>query len=177
MMSTKTMNLPSLKLSLGLAVVSAGTILAVVAGCSKESEAATSREQAPVAALQAHVDGNNFKIDATSAGCKAGAECTITMRLEATGEYHINDNYPYKFKANDAAGVEFLGKDGAGKNVFSKTAGDFVKEGEKVGVMTVHFKPAAKGTVTVAGVYKLSICSNANCLLEQANVSVPVEVK
>ena len=130
------------------------------------------------AALAAgHIDGKNFTLDATPGACSVGGECTVTLKLEATGEYHINKSYPYKFKAADAAGVEYLGKDASGKNVFSKTAGDFAEVGEKVATMTVKFKPAAKGTVTIAGTYKMSVCSAQNCQLEAQDVSVPVTVK
>ena len=130
------------------------------------------------AALAAtHVDGKNFTLDANPSACSAGAECTVTIKLEATGEYHINKSYPYKFKATDAAGVEYLGKDAGGKNVFSKTAGDFAEVGEKVATMTIKFKPAAKGTVNIGGTYKMSVCSAQNCQLEAQELSVPVTVK
>ena len=45
----------------------------------------------------------------------------MAVKLVATGEFHINDEYPYRFKADDASGIEFLGTDG-GKNAFSKAA-------------------------------------------------------
>src|SRR3954464_3015804 len=70
---------------------------------------------ATAAIAGAHVDGKNFTLDATPGACTAGSECTVTVKLEATGEYHINKSYPYKFKAVDVSGVEYLGKDGGGK--------------------------------------------------------------
>ena len=122
--------------------------------------------------------GNNFVVNADVPTCRANAECKIDLRLEAQGEFHVNKEYPYKFKASDAAGVEFLGKDAGGKNVFSKAAGDFVlsPSNEKQGTMTLKFKAAHAGSVTIAGQFKLSVCSAANCMLETAQVSVPVTV-
>lgn len=123
--------------------------------------------------------GNNFVVNATVATCNANADCKIDLRLEAVGDFHVNKEYPYKFKASAApAGVTYLGKDPAGVDMFSKAAGDFTLDAsnEKVGTMTIRFKSANKGAVSIGGVFKLSVCSAANCQLEQANVTVPVTV-
>ncbi len=141
------------------------------------STAAVATLTATAALAGSHVDGQNFKLDATSSACTAGAECTVIIKLEATGEYHINKSYPYKFKASDAAGVEYLGTDTGGKNLFTKVAGNFAEQGEKAATMTIKFKPAAKGTVTIAGTYKMSVCSSQNCQLETQELSVTVPVK
>ncbi len=123
--------------------------------------------------------GNNFVVNAAVANCNANAECKIDLRLEAQGEFHVNKEYPYKFKMTAApAGVTYLGKDPAGVDMFSKAAGDFSLDSgnEKVGTMTIRFKSANKGSVSIGGTFKLSVCSAANCQLEQATVSVPVTV-
>src|SRR4051812_13464670 len=118
-------------------------VLALAAGCGRATEAeasAAASASSSTAAPASHVDGKNFKLDANGVGdCKAGGDCVLTLRLEAVGDYHINKEYPYKFKA-EGSGVEFQGTDAAGKNVFSKGAGDFTLEGEKVGTMKVKFK-------------------------------------
>jgi len=123
-----------------------------------------------------HLDGNNFKLDAVGADCKAGAECKVTVKLEALGEFHINKEFPYKFTANEAAGVEFHGASDT-KRVFSKANGDFKEEGEKVATMTLKFKPAKAGNVTIGGVYAMSVCSPGKCQLEKSEISVTVPVK
>ncbi len=150
-----------LKSTLGALALAAATLL--VGGTSQ--------------AASSHIDGNNFKIDATAGECKAGAECQVTVKLEALGAYHINKEYPYKIKLAEAAGIEFLGSDPGGKNVFSKGAGDFKLDGEKVGTMTLKFKAAKAGSVTVSGTYKMSVCSAQNCQLETQELSVAVAVK
>ncbi len=124
----------------------------------------------------AHVDGNNFKLDAHAADCKVGAECKVVVKLEATGEFHINKEFPYKFTANEAANVEFLGT-GDAKRVFSKANGDFKEEGEKVATMTLKFKPTKAGNANIAGVYAMSVCSPGKCQLEKTEISVGVPVK
>jgi len=91
--------------------------------------------------------GNNFTVNANVAACSANADCKIDLKLEAKGDFHVNKEYPYKFKATAANGVTFLGKDAAGADTFSKTAGDFTLDSgnEKLGTMTIKFKPASKG--------------------------------
>lgn len=122
--------------------------------------------------------GNNFTVNASVASCNANAECKVDLKLEAQNGFHVNKEYPYKFKATATSGVTFLGKDSAGAETFSKAAGDFTLDAsnEKLGTMTVKFKSANKGAVNIAGVFKLSVCSAQNCQLEQANVTVPVTV-
>jgi hypothetical protein len=136
---------------------------------------ATSALAATVAEAK-EIKGNNFVLTTSTSPCKKGEECTLTLRLEAQGSYHINDSYPYKFtpgKKDDKAlseNVEYV------KENFSKSAGDFKKDAEKVGTMTVRFKPtAAKGKIV--GTYKMSVCSEQNCQLEQQEIAVDIDAK
>ncbi len=43
--------------------------------------------------------------------------------------------------------------------------------------MTLKFKSANKGNVSISGVFKLSVCSAQNCQMESASVTVPVTVR
>ncbi len=146
------------------------TFVSLVTGVALWATAASAGPAAQVAR------GANFTVDSNVGACHAGAECKVELKLSAGDGYHVNKEYPYKFKAIEASGVEFLGKDAAQKTLFTKSAGDFTVDGEKVGTMTVRFKPSSRGNVTIAGVFKLSVCSAQNCQLDQANVSVPVAV-
>jgi len=98
----------------------------------------------------------------------------VTLRLVASGEYHVNKEYPYKFTAAAAPGVTFLGS--ADASTFSRAAGDFREEGEKIGVMTVRFRPTAAGEAKVSGTYKMSVCSAENCQVESQAVSLSIPV-
>jgi hypothetical protein len=121
---------------------------------------------------------DNLFIDAApDDGCAAGSACRLTLTLVATGDFHVNDEYPYRFKADDAPGVTFLGTDEAGKNVFTKSAGDWKRIDAKSGAMTVKFTPQTRGAATLGGVLKLSVCSGATCQLEQSRVSAVVAVR
>ncbi len=119
--------------------------------------------------------GESFFVDAVAPdACTTGARCDVTLKLVATGAFHVNDQYPYRYKAQPTPTVEFLGTDPAGKNVFSKPAGDWTQTGAKSGVLTVHLTPTAKGGSTISGVFKLSVCSEQNCLIEQPEVHVAI---
>jgi hypothetical protein len=160
-------------------VICASLISAIAIGLTttKDSRAASATTATTRAEPEAKIAGKNFTLDFAAGDCKAGTECTATLKLEALGSFHINDNYPYKLKLTEVAGIELLGKDAAGRNVFSKQAGDFKKDAEKTATLTVRFKVAQAGTVTLAGPYKMSVCSDANCQLETQEVSTTVIVK
>lgn len=121
-----------------------------------------------------HVTGTNFTLDLASPGCKAGAECAMTIKLVASGDYHVNAEYPYKFVASAAPGIEFLGK--ADATTFTRAAGDFVEHGEKSGTMTIRFKPSSPGEARIAGTYKFSVCSADQCQIEQEKLDLAVPV-
>lgn len=123
---------------------------------------------------KAHVDGKNFALDVASPGCRAGEDCTMTIKLVASAEYHVNKEYPYKFVAAAAPGITFLGKGDA--STFSKASGDFTEEGEKTATMTVRFKPAAAGEAKVSGTYKMSVCSAEQCQIEQQAIALAIPV-
>ena len=98
----------------------------------------------------------------------------MTLRLAAGGEYHVNKEYPYKFVATAAPGVQFLGN--GEPNTFSRSSGDFREDGEKAATMTVRFKPTAAGEARVTGTYKMSVCSAENCQVETQAVQLAVPV-
>jgi hypothetical protein len=119
--------------------------------------------------------GDSFFVDAlVRDGCATAARCEVSLKLTATGAFHVNDQYPYRFKAEATPAVEFLGTDPAGKNVFSRQGGDWTQTDAKSGVLTVHWTPTAAGAGTLSGVFKLSVCSEQNCLIEQPQLRVPI---
>lgn len=160
---------------------------AFVGGCSRDGSTAGrgggGGGEGAVASLQGsdcgHTScGSNFFIDAAqSSDCAPGANCAIAISLVATGEFHINDDYPYKFRADDAPHLTFQGTDPAGPNVFSKLGSNWHKMGPQKGTMSVVFQSAEKGTRNVSGTFKLSVCSAHNCQLEQTSLTTPVSVR
>ncbi len=163
-----------------LIVLAAAALLFV--GCGKGSHPAAGAEPGSLPASQAtcaHAAcGDDYFVDAAPVGdCASGAACTVSLTLVALGSYHINDEYPYRFKADEQPGVDFLGTDAAGTSVFSKSALNWSKSDEKTGKMNVSFKPRESAAKTISGLLKLSVCSAQNCRLEHQQVKTVVAVR
>ena len=115
-------------------------------------------------------DAANYTAEIAGSGSyKAGAEGTVTVTVTAKGEYHINPQYPYKFKTNAASDGLAYPKPtlqrGDGK--FEETRGSF----------QVPFVAAKAGKVSVGGTFHLSVCSAANCVVDKVPLEIVVEVK
>jgi hypothetical protein len=153
-----------------------GAALALVAfgtGCSK-SEAATSRHTSADttnvgASPKAETDNYIAEIKA-GGSYKAGSEGTVDVVLTPKGGYHTNAQYPYKFKATDPPpdGVTFP------KPLLQRSDGVFE---EKKGSFKVPFTAAKAGKATIGGTLYLSVCSDANCIMDKVALEVPVDVK
>jgi len=165
-----------LALSLGAASL---LVAAVASSRPGTAVAAPHAEGVPAAPLEAgpRAAGEHYTVEAAlAAPCSAGAECSIAIAIKAQGEFHVNPEFPHKFIAQDTAGVEFLGKDPAKKNVFGKVAGDLVIGEPKSAVLTVRFKSQA-GTPVIKGTLKIGVCSEKDCQLPQVELAIPVTVK
>lgn len=160
--------------------VSSAAVSVVASPPSPPSSAATAsghvapKASASAKGVTARVPGKNFVLDATSTGCRVDAQCAMTIRLQTSGDYHVNKEYPYKFTAVATPNVTFLGKGDA--SVFSRASGDFAEASPTSGVMTVRFKPAGPGEVSLTGTYKLSVCSADQCQIEQQAIALTVTV-
>src|SRR5271165_905192 len=94
-------------------------------GCGKRSEGSL----AEYGSCGHAICGDHYFVDALPPlACEAGALCRLTVKLGATGEFHVNDEYPYQFQADERPGVQFTGTGTVGRNVFSKAAGDWRKD-------------------------------------------------
>jgi hypothetical protein len=149
-----------IKTTFGAAAIAAATVLAM------GSVSSTARADGP-------------SVGAASGGaCKAGGECVVLVTVTVSdGSTHVNTEYNHKVTMGDAAGVTFLGK--SKPALFSRDDGDFTTKGDKVGQVTVHFKPTAKGKVTLAGTYKYATCKEGGggCTPGSAPFSVAVDIK
>ncbi len=137
-MKQQTMTASSIKTTFGAAMIAAATVLAMGSTVSPAAAADTT-------------------VSAGAGACTVGGDCTVTVRVTAGDGLHVNTEYNHKVTAT-GDGVTFLGKADP-KSLFSKDNGDFQAQGDKVGVITVKFKPAAKGKVKIGGTYKYATCS------------------
>lgn len=142
-------------------------------GCSK-SEAAPARRSSPpegASVTGPRAETENYLAEIAAGGAyKAGAEGTVEVTLTPKAGYHINDQYPYKFKAADPApeGVSFP------KPTLVRADGSFEA---KKGHFKVPFLASKAGKFTIGGTLSLSVCSDANCIIDKVALEVPVDVK
>lgn len=152
-------------------------LLAAATGCGKVSEAApmAAASQAPppsgAGPSVPSMENANYRAQIRPAGaCKKDQLCGAEVLVEAKGDYHINDKYPYKFKLEDPApsGMRYP------KPVVGKE--DATMDEHKV-VLKVPFVSEGTGDKRVSGTLSLSVCSAANCLMDKQPLEVTVKVE
>jgi hypothetical protein len=145
----------------------------IFSGCSSSEAAPLRSTSLSSTAINtgAKVDSDSYAIEMKATGpYKAGAEGTVEVTLTAKGDYHINKQYPYKFKLIDPApdGVTFP------KAILKKEDGAF---DEKKATFKVPFVVTKAGKAKVSGTLSLSVCSDANCIMEKQLVEVSIDAK
>jgi hypothetical protein len=116
------------------------------------------------------LETENFLVEITAAGpFKVGKEGTARVTLTTKGVYHINPQYPYRFKAGTPPGGLAYPKP-----VLQRADGQFE---EKRAVFNLAFVASQAGTFNVGGTFHLSVCSPGNCLVEKAPLDVAVSVQ
>jgi hypothetical protein len=123
----------------------------------------------PAAAGLSHYDEAKFALVAQPSGAyAAGQEGSVEIVLDAKPPFHANQQYPYKFKAKEGAGVKFaqpvVGKDAA-------------KVEQQRVTMRVPFVPDGAGQRTVSGQFAFSVCTEETCLMEKRDLALVVDVK
>lgn len=156
------------KFSEGVVGISAVLLAGAVVGCNR-SEAAPSRDKAAAAApaAGARVDTDDYSVELKPTGSYSkDKEGVIEVVIEAKGDKHINEQYPFKFTPKDSDQITFKGPTGKDGGTFDA----------KRAVLRVPFTPKKSGTVKVAGKVSLSVCSDKNCLMEKQELDRDVTV-
>lgn len=131
----------------------------------------------PARPVATRVSGSHYVVDVSAPGdCRVGADCAVTIRLEARDGFHVNKDYPHRFDANDSATAQFLGS-GAGGRAFSRGSGFFALQAETVSTLGVRFRARAAGNVTVAGTYAMSVCTATVCTLDSPALSLTIPIR
>ena len=161
----------------GVAVFLALVATVAINGCDKREAAAKDNTTvnkpgattAPAAVKAgAKVDDSRFSLELRSSGdYEANKEGTVEVVLECKGDWHVNDQYPHKFTPQGGDGVTYKGPVG--------------KEGATIErlkmVMKVPVTPTRSGSVTVAGKLSFGICTDAQCVMEKADLELALNVK
>ena len=127
-------------------------------------------EQAqPMQAPSTKMEADSYLVEITAASpARAGIAGSVRVALVAKAGFHINDQYPYRFRASPPAdGVSYP------KPVLERADGQFQ---EKTAVFQLPFVASHAGQVSVGGVLNLSVCSPTSCVVQKAPLSVTVSV-
>jgi len=126
-------------------------------------------EQAGQQHAGARVSDAKFDLFAQATGAyQVGQKGSVKIVLVAKGGYKVNEEYPYKFKLEPNAGLEYA------QDIVKK---DFVELERKRATMTVPLMPKAAGKQRVAGKFYFSICTDEKCLIERRDLALDIEVK
>ena len=87
--------------------------------------------------------------------------------LNAKAPFHVNQQYPYKFKLKESPGVSYPNM------VVSKEA---VKLEPARATLPVTFTPEA-GKHTVSGQLSFSVCTDDKCVIEKRDLALEIEAK
>jgi hypothetical protein len=158
-------------------VIAAGALVAVAA-CSRDKGGAPdegtagARSGAPEGAAARAPAGppiaqtEYFRVDAVEPSCVAGTPCEAQLVLTATGGFHVNKDYPFKFVADTAAPTA----------VAVETAA-FAPHGTHTGTMTIKLAPTKAGPAEVRGTFKFSVCDDDTCKIEEPAIAIPTVVR
>lgn len=146
---------------------------ALAAGCKKEpaegAQAVGASQQgsvaAPVPDRPPLASKSNFRIDAAPPSCSAGQPCEVELRLTALGGYKVNKDYPFKFLPKEQPGVTV------------DEVAAFAHQGKQHGAFKVRFHAASAGPAQLAGVVKLSVCTEAECAIEEPEIALALDVR
>lgn len=111
----------------------------------------------------------NFDLTLSPKGAYApGQAAEAEIVLVAKAPFHVNQNYPYKFKLKDAPGLKFANA------VVGK---DAVKLEPARATLPVAFTPESAGKHTLAGQMSFSVCTDDKCMIEKRELSLDIDAK
>jgi hypothetical protein len=106
-----------------------------------------------------------FRVDvATPASCMRGTTCEATFALVALQGFKVNAEYPFKFVGDVGPQISFDG------------TGTFTHSDKHSGKLTIKFRSEQTGTIKVSGTFKLSVCTDEVCKIEQPKITFDVLV-
>ena len=152
--------------------LSAAVALALVAPAfpSTNARAASPGPEDGALPSAANVEVDTYRVEMTTDGTyKSGSTGSVKVKLTAKTGFHINGQFPYRFKTSTPAeGISYP------KPVLERADGQFE---EKTAVFYLPFVAGHAGKFTVGGVFSLSVCSPASCIVQKAPLEVTVTVQ
>jgi hypothetical protein len=103
----------------------------------------------------------------TSGKYKVGQAGAVVAVLNAQGEYHCNESYPYKFKLNSPPeGIAYAGDTARGASITPKST-----------TLRIPFTPSSAGSKTISGTFFFSVCNETTCQIKKQAMSVTINVE
>jgi hypothetical protein len=114
--------------------------------------------------------GQAFSVWLQSSGkYSAGQQGTVEAVVVPKGEFHCNQEYPYKFVASTGSpGVTYPKP---------TVRGDGLSVSTTRAAMRIPFVPQNAGEAKVGGTFHFSVCTDSQCVVEKRDVFVTVKVQ
>jgi hypothetical protein len=152
--------------------LSARTVLAILTlgAAVPAARAASDADISRALPASTKLETDTYLVEIAATGpYKAGATGSVRVSLTAKGGFHINGQYPYRFKAAPPAeGMSYP------KPVLERADGQFE---EKQAVFNLQFVANHAGTFNVGGVLHMSVCSAGSCVVQKAPLDIAVNVQ
>ena len=134
------------------------------------ARAASDVETAQALPAATKLEADSYLVEITPLGpYKAREDGNVKVTLTTKGVFHVNAQYPYRFKtAAPPAGVSYP------KPVLERADGQFA---EKTATFQLPFVANHAGTFEVGGVLHMSVCSPNSCIVQKAPLDVSVNVR
>jgi len=131
----------------------------------------TSDLPATISTAKAHSEGQHYVLDVKApASVTVGGSGELEIVLLAKDGYHVNNEFPYKFKtaSEPAQAVTFE------KLELTRTQGTYTKTEAR---FKARFAGAKAGDAKVGGLFALSVCTAKECVVDKIQLEVPVTVR
>jgi len=124
---------------------------------------------APAADAKSNYSESNFDLSLSPKGAySSGQAGEAEIVLNAKAPFHVNQNYPYKFKLKETPGLKFA-------NLI--VAKDQVKLEPARATLPVAFTPESAGKHLVAGQLSFSVCTDDKCMIEKRELALEIDAK
>ncbi|HEY4103867.1 MAG TPA: hypothetical protein VGM44_08250 [Polyangiaceae bacterium] len=132
-------------------------------------DSAAAASNAPAGPATSKYSESNFDLVLAPKGNYASGQAgEAEIVLSAKAPFHVNQNYPYKFKLKEAPGLKFASP------VVGK---DQVKLEPARATLPVAFTPESAGKHTLAGQLSFSVCTDDKCMIEKRELALDIDAK
>jgi hypothetical protein len=98
----------------------------------------------------------------------SGKPSSVWIVLQARAPYHINQAYPYRFTPLDSEDIKYSA------GVLDKSRAQVEEQRASIPIVLT---PVKAGRLSVAGKFSFSVCTQDKCLMEKADLRVPIDVQ